>query len=262
MINHVIYADDVHLVCLNNVLAQAMLDVCWKFGLERDLKWNSTKTKVIRLKSKNPNFATCNSPLSFPGQPSLEEVTNEKWIGYTLNFDMKDDLHASGQWRRLYAAAHQITANVSPRYLHFKTKRMLINAFGGIYLLGTLDRLSQKSMRKLSAAHTYLVKTITTMHIRGTYLKDLSNELIGVQELFELGTVADYRSRWAYAKYNVKNVRALQDISKYRLENTMRSIFGLPSPSLPEAGFAEMIAFLESEQYNIHHGFDQYLGKN
>ena len=99
------------------------------------------------------------------------------------------------------------------------------------------------------------------MHIRGTSLKDLDNELIGVQELFELGTIADYRSRWAYAKYNVKNVRALQDLSKFRLENTMRLIFDLPSPRPPQAGFNEMIAFLESEKYNIHHGFDQYTHK-
>ena len=50
--NSLVYADDVLLVGQNSSVIQQMLDICAGFEADGFLRWNSTKTKVIKLTRK------------------------------------------------------------------------------------------------------------------------------------------------------------------------------------------------------------------
>ena len=201
---------------------------CWNYGLTHNIKWNSSKTKIIRLcsSSKKQGF----SQLSFPEQPALEEVTSEKWLGYTLTANMKDDDHLRAQARRLYCATHQILAGLNPFYLDENTKRKLVNAYGNIYLIGCMNNYSKKSMSYLQRAHRYLTVKITLMKDRNKFLWNQDpeingNELYGVKQLFETGGLyPDTRSRWVYTRYRLKSIGELQRYSAYRIKNVVLSL--------------------------------------
>ena len=47
--NSLFYADDVILVCLNMFQAQTLLNICESFQTEGYVKWNASKTVVIKL---------------------------------------------------------------------------------------------------------------------------------------------------------------------------------------------------------------------
>ena len=227
-INHISYCDDFILLALNNLHAQLMVNICYEFGKEYNIKWNATKTYVIRfIYSKRSSIAKSRtySPLGFTQGSPFTEVDNEKWLGYVLCADLSDDKHIQTQTCRIYCATNRILDNIRPRFLDRKTKRALINAFGCIYLVGTFNNFTQKSWRALQSAHRYLVRNITGMFCRGNMLIDVDphpyfqeHELTGVQQMFENGGIfPDVRSRWPYTEFNLLTIYGLRSKALHRL---------------------------------------------
>ena len=233
MINNICYADDFILLAINNLHGQILVNICDQFGKRRNIQWNATKTYVIRFRHSNKSSIAKKrtfSPLSFPGSPPFSEVESEKWLGYILCADLKDDKLVKSQAARLYCASNQIIDNIRPKFLSRKSKRAIINAYGCIYLVGTLDNYTKKSWSALRAAHRYLVRKVTGMSHREEMLYEVDpeycevHELTGVKQLFENGGLyPDTRSRWPYGKFDILTIDGLQQKSVYRLNKTYLS---------------------------------------
>ena len=259
MINHLCYADDFILICPTNSLAQTLVTCCWDYGIEYNIQWNPTKTKVIRVnhgKMMKKETNGQSSPLGFPGHPPLEEVSSEAWLGYQLQASLSDESHLRKQTQRLNTVRFQIKANLKCQFLDFNTKRKLSNAYSCVYLIGCLDADKCKTQwKKLQTAHRNLVTLITHTFIRGDILWDYEDEdtkeLFGIKALFEKGTITkpdiDNRSRWIYTHFNIKDTAALQRFGSYRINQVMIDALE-PLPYQIQYDF-ELIKF---RQYGVH----------
>ena len=167
------------------------------------------------------------SQLNFPGSKPFKEAESEKWLGYILTADLKDDKHIISQTGRLYCATNQIIDNVKARHMNFQVKRSIIYAYGCIYLVGALDNYTQGAWNTLKTAHRYLVRNITGMFDRDEMLydedPDMNHEYTGVRQLMTTGTLyPDTRSRWPYTKYRVLTVDGLQSKARFRLDTVLK----------------------------------------
>ena len=251
-INHIGYADDFLLICFNSAIASRLLKVCWDFGKSHFVKWNSTKTKVIRLSVNRSTKFNCYSALSFPGQKPLDEVTSDNWLGYQLSYDLSDKSHIEKQTQRLNFVANQISTNVNPKKFEHRVKRTVANAYGGIYLIGCMNSYTIATFSKLTRAHRYFTATITHTYDRGSFLQHLEPDFLnfpdfeiytGVGALLTTGKFqySDVRSRWLYSKFDLKTPKALMRFAQYRIDVSLAKILDtdIENPSFKALRFSE-----------------------
>ena len=104
--NHLMYADDVILVCPSTHGLQKLIDTCGKFGIEHDVIFNDKKTVCMAFKTgkyKNfdfPNFRLNNCDLQF--------VSQYKYLGHVITDDLCDDEDIHRQLSHLYARGNTL----------------------------------------------------------------------------------------------------------------------------------------------------------
>ena len=106
IINHLLYADDLLLMCPSFRGLQDLLDICGEYADKHDIKFNTKKSVILIRRNKLlknavvPKFKLCNEPLT--------EVNEVKYLGHIITDDGKDDkdiLNACGQ---LYAQGNSL----------------------------------------------------------------------------------------------------------------------------------------------------------
>ena len=122
IINHLLYADDLVLMCPSYRGLQDLLDICSEYADKHDIKFNTKKSVVLIRKNQIlksaivPEFILSNEPLT--------EVKEVKYLGHFITDDGKDDkdiLNACGQ---LYAQGNTLI-----RKLHMCTEKVKIKLF-------------------------------------------------------------------------------------------------------------------------------------
>ena len=122
IINHLLYADDLVLMCPSYRGLQDLLDICSEYADKHDIKFNTKKSVVLIRKNQIlksaivPEFILSNEPLT--------EVKEVKYLGHFITDDGKDDkdiLNACGQ---LYAQGNTLI-----RKFHMCTEKVKIKLF-------------------------------------------------------------------------------------------------------------------------------------
>ena len=151
IINHLLYADDLVLLCPSHRGLQELLSLCEKYAYEHDIKFNTKKSVVLVRRSKLlknafiPPFELCNE--------KLKEVKEVKYLGHFITSDGKDDKDMSRACRQLYAQGNSLI-----RKFHMCTDRVKIKLFTTYCSQFYCAQLwqfhkSDKSYRKINVAY-------------------------------------------------------------------------------------------------------------
>ena len=89
IVNHLMYADDIVLLSPSATGHSLLLQVCGKYGLEHDIRFNSKKSAVIIF--RNSFVKDFSYPSFVMNGESIEEVPFVKYLGHVIT-DIKDDL--------------------------------------------------------------------------------------------------------------------------------------------------------------------------
>ena len=163
--NSLFYADDVMLVCWNLFQAQMLLDICQEFETKGYVKWNASKTVVIKIMEEaGGTLFTADkkvpSGLFLNGEP-LELKENGKYLGYIINCKLDDRDMIARQARRLYAITNNLDKSLPLELLGPSRLNSLCRAYGGIYMMSIIETVPKTQFAKLRKAHRYMVETLT-----------------------------------------------------------------------------------------------------
>ena len=89
LVNHLMYADDLVLICPSAVGLAELILICERYGVEHDIKYNPKKSAVMICRNKcikDVKFA----PFTLSGE-CINEVSHIKYLGHFLCDDTKDD---------------------------------------------------------------------------------------------------------------------------------------------------------------------------
>ncbi len=100
LINHLMYADDLVIMCLYSRGLARLLKMCSKYGIENDIRYNSTKSVVMIIRSKQDNkLAVPKFQLNGVELPINKETI---YLGHFITEDFRDDRAIQHQCRKLY----------------------------------------------------------------------------------------------------------------------------------------------------------------
>ena len=149
-INHLMYADDLVLLCPSAVGLKKLLNICECYGDVHDIKFNSKKSAVIICRSKytkDVNFAAFKIK-----NECIKEVSSVRYLGHMISEDSKDDTDIYRQCRQLYAQGNMLARrfymcsdNVKVRLFHTYCSSMYTSQLWWNY--------KQVSIKKLYVAY-------------------------------------------------------------------------------------------------------------
>ena len=90
IINHLMYADDLVLICLSSAGLQTLMEVCQKFGEENDLLFNSKKSAILPFMPNDKK--NLRIPRFYLNKESVPIVKSFQYLGHILSKDGTDDL--------------------------------------------------------------------------------------------------------------------------------------------------------------------------
>ena len=150
IINHLMYADDLVILCPYSAGLQQLLRVCSQYGSDCDIIYNAKKSNIMIIRSKE------DSKLSFPvfflSGTALKVCDEVKYLGHYLTNDLSDDRDIYRQRRMLYAQANMIVRKFS--MCSASVKSTLFKAFcTPMYTAHLWRRYRKSSMQKLKVAY-------------------------------------------------------------------------------------------------------------
>lgn len=106
VVNLLMYADDLVLLCPYSVGMQQMLKVCSQYGLEYDIKYNAKKSHIMVVRSNEDSKSTF--PTFYLSDSPLDECNKIKYLGHVISNDWMDDKDMYRQQRQIYAQANML----------------------------------------------------------------------------------------------------------------------------------------------------------
>ena len=106
LFNHLMYADDLVLMCPSATGLRLLLKVCHRFGISNDVKFNSSKSSIMICRSKSMlsiefgDFLIGNDVI--PYKPIV------KYLGHYISDDMSDNRDIKRQYQYLYGRANML----------------------------------------------------------------------------------------------------------------------------------------------------------
>ena len=106
LINHLMYADDLVLMAPSSMGLTMLLSVYSEYGIEHDIKYNSTKSNVMIFSCKKlkdihiPNFLL--------NGETLPRVSKYKYLGNIITEDLCDNDDISRHYKRIYAQGNAV----------------------------------------------------------------------------------------------------------------------------------------------------------
>ena len=86
--NHLMYADDLVLLCPYSAGLQELLRICTHYGREFDINYNSKKSKVVVVRSREDKKSSFHA---FHLADGLLEIYRElKYLGHVFSDDLMD----------------------------------------------------------------------------------------------------------------------------------------------------------------------------
>lgn len=111
VVNHLMYADDLVLLCPYSAGMQQMLKVCSQYGSDYDIQYNAKKSNIMIVRSAGdrkstfPTFYLSDSPLAV-----CEEI---KYLGHVISDNWTDDKDIYRQRCKMYAQANMLLRKFS-----------------------------------------------------------------------------------------------------------------------------------------------------
>ena len=107
LVNHLMYADDLVLICPSATGLCSLLQLCENFGIVNDVKFNSTKSIILICRSKsmkNVDFGqfTINNDI-------IPNKLITKYLGHYICSDLKDDRDIMRQCQYLYGQGNMLS---------------------------------------------------------------------------------------------------------------------------------------------------------
>ena len=116
LVNHLMYADDLVTFSPSSAGQQELLNICSDYGVEFDIKYNSSKSAVLICRTKQDKWL--NFPVFKLSNDCLEVCKKIKYLGHCIADDMDDDDDDDDdddiyrQCCRLYALANTIVTQI------------------------------------------------------------------------------------------------------------------------------------------------------
>ncbi len=111
LINHLMYADDLVIMCPYSRDLARLLKICSKYGIKNDIRYNSTKSVVMIISSKQHKM------LAVPKfhLNGMELLVNKEtvYLGYFIIEDFRDDRDIQRQCRNLYSQGNMLVRKFS-----------------------------------------------------------------------------------------------------------------------------------------------------
>ena len=129
ILNHLMYADDLVLISPSTLGLSKLITECEGFGLEFDIRFNSSKSAIMFIKPNNmpnmrfPEFKINNEIISV--------VNDYVYLGHILCNNLADDLDILKQRRKLFAQGNSIMrkffmctipVKFRAKYIYFRKK--------------------------------------------------------------------------------------------------------------------------------------------
>ena len=150
LVNHLMYADDLVTFSPSSAGLQQLLDVCSEYGVEFDIKYNSSKSAVLICRTKEdkslkfPVFRLPNNP--------IDVCKKIKYLGHCITDDMNDDDDMYRQCCKLYAQANTIARKFT--FCSTQVKVALFKAYcTPLYTAHLWSSYKKSSMQKLQVAY-------------------------------------------------------------------------------------------------------------
>ena len=106
LLNHIMYADDLVVFCPSSGGMQPLLKICSNYGREFDIKYNSTKSNMLVVKSRlDTNLSV---PEFLLNDTRLEVGCTVKYLGHYIQDDLKDDKDILRQRSKLYGQGNML----------------------------------------------------------------------------------------------------------------------------------------------------------
>ena len=106
LINRLMYADDLVLMARSSMGLSMLLSVCSEYGIEHDIKYNSTKSNVMIFSCKK--FKDIHIPNLLLNGETLPRVSKYKYLGHIITEDLCDNDYISRQYKRIYAQGNAL----------------------------------------------------------------------------------------------------------------------------------------------------------
>ena len=171
-INHMFYADDSVLLAPSPIALQQLLDTCFKYASEFELKYNKKKTVSMCIKPKwlkdihVPNFVLDGNV--------LKSVSIQKYLGCVISDNLSDNNDICRQLRCTYARGNMIIKKF--KYCTDEVKVKLFKAYcTNFYGSCIWARFTKACIRKLTVAYKRI--------FRGFMLRDFDATTYQMLEL-------------------------------------------------------------------------------
>ena len=106
IINHLMYADDIVLISPSTAGLKELMNICLRFGILNDIKFNSKKSAILPFLPENKNTFKI-PPFTLDNEP-VPIVESFKYLGHILSCKGTDDLDIERQRKKIYAQGNSI----------------------------------------------------------------------------------------------------------------------------------------------------------
>ena len=151
--NHLFYADDAVLISPYPAALQTLLDSCGKFIKDNDLRFNIKKSKSMMIPVKK--FIDLAFPTFYIDV--LTNVSSEKYLGYNISVDCRDDDSISNVIRGLYARGNMLKRNFIQ--CDIPVKLQLFQAYcSSFYCCSLWTNYTHNAIQRMKVCHNNILR--------------------------------------------------------------------------------------------------------
>ena len=152
VINHLMYADDLSLVCPSIKGLRDLVSICESYGIEHDIVYHKVKSKCMYFIPRKSVLKLENLPLVKLGNNNLQVVHHFVYLGYDLNDNFLDDDAIKQQTKSFYVRANTILRKFS--YCSAHVRMCLFRSFcTNMYCSSIWSSYTKKKMNSLRVAY-------------------------------------------------------------------------------------------------------------
>ena len=150
LINHLMYADDLVLLCPSAYGLRLLLKLCEQFGKSEDINFNYEKSVMMIHRSKDMKDVDFGN--FFINGDKIDSEPHMRYLGHYISPNLNDSRDIQRQYQYLYGQANMLT-----RRFHMCTEEVKIKLFRtyctSFYTCQLWFNYTRKSMQKLMVAY-------------------------------------------------------------------------------------------------------------
>lgn len=154
--NHLFYADDICLLAPSSSALQKLLNICFSYGIEHDIVFNSSKSFHLVFKPRNCTYIL---PRVYLNSVMLPLVNETKYLGVMLDNNLCDDVEIKNQYCRLYARSNTILRKFKHCTLEVK-KQLFLSYCTNFYCSALWSNFKQVPFKKARVAYNNVFRSL------------------------------------------------------------------------------------------------------